>query len=130
MCKVLKLKYAYGTVPQDGLGVEDDLLPVLKRCFAGVHALPSVGNVVDVNSLAVSVVGETVAGYGSYREAQIHAFLLGSGDDVQSLGHQVVLVQRVADVATLCLDKGITHTTADDEVIHLVEQVLDNRQLR
>ena len=91
--KVFKLKYADGTVPQDGLAVEDDLLPVGQSGFAGIHTLPTIGDIVDVNRLTVSVVGETVSGNRSYREAQVHAFLLGSGNDVEGLGHQVVLVQ-------------------------------------
>ena len=39
-------------------------------------------------------------------------------------------MERLADVATLCLDEGITHTTTDDEVVYLVEQVLDDTELR
>ena len=33
-------------------------------------------------------------------------------------------------MATLSLDECVAHATADDEVINLVEQVLDNAQLR
>ena len=39
-------------------------------------------------------------------------------------------MKRVTYLTALCLDEGVTHTTTDDEVVNLVEQVLDNSELR
>ena len=130
MSEVLKLEHADRTVPQDGLGRENDLLPVFEALLRGIHALPSVGNLVDGEYLARCVVGEFLTADRSHGEAEVHTLLLSHLDDVESLGHEVVLVQRVADVAALSLDEGVAHAAADDQVVDLVEQVLDDTELR
>ena len=130
MREVLKLEHAYRTVPQDRLGRENNLLPVVQALLGSVHALPAVRNLVNGEYLTRSVVLELLAADGSNREREVYTLLFGSLDDVQSLRHEVILVQRVADMTTLSLDEGVTHTTTDDEVVDLVEEVLDDTELR
>ena len=37
-------------------------------------------------------------------------------------------MEGVADIATLSLDEGITHSSADDKVVHLAEKVLKDSE--
>ena len=67
--KVFKLEYTYGTVPKDGFRLENDFLPDGQRLFRGVHAFPSVGNLVDGYNLTIGVVVELIGCNGSHRQA-------------------------------------------------------------
>ena len=67
--KVLKLEHTYGTVPKDGLRVENDFLPDGQRLFRGVHTFPSVGYLVDGHNLTIGVIVELIGCNGSHRQA-------------------------------------------------------------
>ena len=76
------------------------------------------------------VVGEFLTADRSHGEAEVDTLLLGHLDDVQGLGHELILVEGVADVTALGLDEGVAHSAADDQVVNLVKQVLDDAELR
>ena len=44
LCEGIHLEYSHRTVPENGLGAENDLLPVFERSLAGIHAFPSFGD--------------------------------------------------------------------------------------
>ncbi len=76
------------------------------------------------HDLGVGIVAEVVSHEGLYGEGNLHALLLGLGKNFESLRDKIVLVEGFTDLAALSLDECISHAAADDEVVHLVEEVL------
>ena len=72
---------------------------------------------------------EVLAGDGLDGQIDVHAFFLGRLQDFQCIGNEFVLMQGVADLAALGLDEGIAHAAADDQVVHLADEVLQHGEL-
>ena len=79
--------------------------------------------------LGVAVVGESVTGDAVGAEYQVDTLFLSLLDDVEGKVEFIVFAERVADSSTLSLSKSLCHTTAEDEVVHLVHEVLDDTDL-
>src|SRR5574344_1097076 len=60
------------------------------------------------------------------RERDVHTLGLGLGKYLKCLRHEVVLMQRIADLSALGLDESIAHSAADDQVVNLLEDILDS----
>ena len=130
MGKVLELKHTHGAVPQNRFRLQNDFLPVFERLRTGIHAFPTVGNVENIHYLTFGIVREIVGSHRLHRQTQVHTLLLRSSHHAQRLGHQLVFVERQADVSALRLDEREAHAAADNQVIDLVEQVFDDGEFR
>ena len=72
------------------------------------------------------IIGESIARYAVGTKNEVYTFCLSLCDDVESQVEFIVLANRIADLAALCLGESIGHTAAEDQVVHLVHQILDN----
>ena len=77
----------------------------------------------------MSIGAEVVRNQSLDGKVDVDALLLGLGENLQSLGHELILMKGIADLAALGLDEGVSHAAADDEVVHLVEHVLEHCEL-
>ncbi len=76
--------------------------------------------------MGVGVVGEGVGCNAVGAEHEVHAFFLGFLHDFEGEVEFVVLADRETYVAALSLCEGIGHAAAEDEVVNLVHEVLDD----
>ena len=129
MCEVVELEHARRAVPQDGLGALDDVGEDFLRLRAYVEAFPAVGDFIDVAELRVGFVREGVGDLGVYGQYHVHALVLGFLEQVEGQVQLVVLADGEAHAAAQGLGEGVRHAAGDDEVVHLVEQVLDDFDL-
>lgn len=129
--EVVKLKDTGGSVPENGLGLANDLLKLLNGLGTAVQTLPSVGDTVRVGSVAnLGVLGELVGGDVVGGEDQLDVVLLGLLDETGDNLGSVLVKQRVSNLDVLeGLLEGESHTASDDEGVDLVEQVVDQLDL-
>ena len=130
MSEVVELEHAHRTIPQNRLRLEDDFLPIFQRLRTGIHTFPTVGNVENIDHLLGRLIRKFATCHRLHRQTQVHTLFLGSRHHAESLFHQVVFVKRKTDFSALRLDEREAHSTADNQVIDLVEQVLDDSQFR
>lgn len=146
--KAIKLKDAGWTIPQDRLARQNRLGKELARLFSGVETHPTIGNTLAVRRVTdLSVFGEFVGGHVIDGEDEFDVVLLRLFDELFDLFRSVFVEERVADPvlarSTFSLQSNIGdaldaiegllegkgHPAADDELVDLVEQVVDELNL-
>lgn len=129
--ELLELEDTGGTVPEDGLGLSDGLLVELDGLLTAVKSLPAVGDTVLVGGVAsVGVLVELVGGDVVDGEDELDTLLLGLLDKVaDSLGTGLI-EEGVSDGDVLeGFLEGESHTTADDEGVDLVKEIVNELDL-
>lgn len=129
--ELLELEDTGGTVPEDGLGLGDGLLVELDGLLAAVKTLPAVGDAVLVGGVAsVGVLVELVGGDVVNGEDELDALGLGLLNEVANgLGASLVEEGVTDGDALEGLLEGESHTTADDQGVDLVKEVVDELNL-
>lgn len=129
--KGVKLENTGGTVPQDSLGLANDLLEGLDGLGAGIETLPSVGNTLGVGSVAnLGVLGELVGGHVVSGEDQLDVVLLGLLDETLDNLGSLLIEERVSNLDVVNgLLEGESHTATDDEGVDLIEKVVNELNL-
>ena len=79
--------------------------------------------------MSVSVVREVVCSNTVNTKYQIYALSLSLFNDFESEVELVIFADRATYSTALCLSKGISHTTAKDEVVHLIHKVFNDTNL-
>lgn len=121
--EVVELKDTGGSVPEDGLGLANDLLELLDRLGTTVQTLPSVGDTLSVGCVAnLGILGELVGGDVVDGEDKLDVVLLGllneAGDNLGS----ILVEERVSNLDVLKgLLEGESHTTTNDQGVDLVK---------
>ena len=132
-CQGRVLEHAHGAVPDHGLGSLDGLGKQLHGLGADVAALHVGGHLVDgVDSgldRSVDGVGELLDADGVHRQQQLDAVGLGLLHHFLAVVDLGVIAQALADLIALRLDEGVGHAAADDQGVHLLQQVGDDVQL-
>lgn len=123
------LEHAHRTVPEDRLALEYLLAEDLLALVGDVHAFPAVGNVVGRSDVRIGVGRECVGDQRVGRHHDLHALLLGLGQNVERRLELIRLADRVADLAALRSREGIGHAAAQHQHVDLFEQVLDDGDL-
>ena len=72
------------------------------------------------------VIGKSVGSHAVRTQYEVYAFGLRLFDDIESQLQFVVFADRVTDLAALGFGKSISHTAAQNQVVHLVHQVFDD----
>ena len=81
------------------------------------------------NKLGRSVVVESF-GYASlHGEINLLAEFLSLCKDLSGLRDEFVFMERITNLAAFGLDEGIAHAAADDEIVHLREEILEHGEL-
>ena len=106
------------------------LAEALLALVGDVDTLPSVGDVVGRSRRGVGVGREGVGDQRIGRHDELHALLLGQLEDLEGHGEHVGLADRVADLAALCGCEGVGHAAADDDRVNLLDEGLDDTDLR
>lgn len=129
--EVVKLKDTGGSVPENGLGLANDLLELLNGLGTAVQTLPSVGDTLGIGGVAnLGVLGELVGGDVVGGEDQLDVVLLGLLDETSNNLGSVLIEERVSNLDVLqSLLEGESHTSTDDEGVDLVKQVVDELDL-
>ena len=124
-----KLKHAHGAVPDDGAG----FLELGSQFGGGLGAdvqnqvvVLHLGGLLDRSDSVgrKSLGGDHIGGHGHVRTTGGHGVDHGLG-----IGHQIRLGQAFADLQTRSQHEGVGNATADDELVHLVGQRLEDGQL-
>lgn len=129
--ELLKLKDTSGAVPEDGLGFGDSLLVQLDGLITTVETHPAVGDTLSVSGVTnVGVLVELVGSDIVHGENELDTLGLGLLDKLANSLGTVLVEERVTDGDVLeSLLEGESHTTADDEGVDLVEEVVDELDL-
>ena len=106
------------------------LAEALLALVGDIDTLPSVGNVVSRGDVRVGVGREGICDQRVGRHDQLNALLLGQLEDLEGYGEHVGLADRIADLAALCCGERVGHAAADDDRIDLLDQGLDDADLR
>ena len=130
MCEVIKLEYTRRAVPKDGLRALDNVCVDLLCLRTNVKTLPSIRNLIHRSEIGLCVVAEVVSDLCVNSQNQVNTLVLSLLHQLQSQIQLVILADRLTDLTALSLCEGIGHTACDDQVVHLVEQVLDDLDLR
>ena len=125
----VELKHAAGTVPKNGFRAFDDIGEQFAGLGTDIHAFPAFGDVHRVNDLGVGIVAELITNYAVDGENEIDAFFLGFGKDVEGEVKFVVFADGITNLAAESLLEGVGHATAEDEVVDLSEQILNDLNL-
>ena len=135
-CELIALEYTCRTVPQNGLGTFDSLGEILLALRTSVNTLESLGNInsgagddfrtfLDGHCTEV----EAISSCAVAAEHQLNAVLLGQFLNAQGNIQLVELNDRITDLAVVSLGEGVGHTAAEDQLVNLAEQVLDDTDL-
>merc|ERR1712216_753972 len=126
----LELEHAHGAVPDNSLAIGQLLLDHLGRLRAVVQAHPASRDVLDLDSLRGGVSGELVGDDNVGRQDEVNALLLGN--DLELLGQlQLVLLdERRARLEATRLQESEDHAAANDDLVDLLHERLDNTDLR
>mmetsp|Transcript_5922 Transcript_5922/g.17808 ORF Transcript_5922/g.17808 Transcript_5922/m.17808 type:complete len:393 (+) Transcript_5922:213-1391(+) len=127
--KGLKLEHSHGTVPDDGLALAKLLLDHLGRVGSVVETHPAVRNLVDRNDLGVSVSGELVGDNDVGGQDELYALLLGLLLELLGKVQAVLLNERGSGAQASCLQEGENHASAEDELVDLSEERLNDANL-
>ncbi len=73
---------------------------------------------------------EAVAAGSIWSHNELYAILLSELLNVESYVKLIHLNDRTADLTTVSLSESIGHTTAEDELVNLAEEVLNDTDLR
>ena len=128
-CELLELENACRAVPDNCLSALDSFRELSDRLRSDVEALPAVRDLHCRNYLAVSVCIESISNNCICRKKELNALLFSLSEDLLSEVNLVSLEEGVTDLAALSADECISHTTADDDGVSLVQKVCDNADL-
>ncbi|MPM50421.1 hypothetical protein SDC9_97160 [bioreactor metagenome] len=78
---------------------------------------------------SVNRVGERIRHRGIYRQQQVHALLFGLFHHVFAIIHLFKVDERRTHLVALGREEGVRHAAADDQRIHLAQQIVDDVQL-
>ena len=126
----LHLEHAHGTVHDDGLAVGEELLLLGRGRRAVVEAHPPVGDGVRCDHLGVGVGREFVGDDDVRGEEDGLAEPLGLGEDLLGGLYEVILDEGGADGVSLRLEEGKDHAAPDDDLLALVEEGVEDGDLR
>ena len=129
MSEVLEFEYTRRTVPKDSLGVLDDICKDLFSLRTDIKTFPAIRNFVNRAELGVGIVGERIGNLGINSQNKVYAFFFCFLHQIQSQVKFVVLTDRHTDLATESLRECISHTTGDNQVVYLVQQVFNDFNL-
>ena len=124
------LEDAHGTVPDDLLAVGESGLERLERVRADVEAHPPVGDGINGDDLRLGVGGKLVGDDNVRGEDELDALLLGHRDQLAGQVQLVLLNQGGADGLALRLVEGEDHAPAQEDLVDLVDERLDDADLR
>ena len=127
------LENAHGAVPDNGLGGLDSLgengLALLADIQAHLVSGDGIGGHGLHGDLAVNGVGEGSGDHRVHRQQELDALGLGLGHHFLTIVDLLVVHQGLADVVALGGQEGEGHAAADDQGVHLLQQVVDHVQL-
>ena len=129
MRKVLELEYTRRTVPKDRLRVLDNVSVDSLGLRTYVKTFPTIRNLIYRSEISLSVVAEIVSDLSVNSQYQVYAFFFRFLDQIKSKIQLIVLADRLTDLTALRFRESISHTTRDDQVVYLVQQVLDDLDL-
>ena len=125
-----KLKSSHhGPVPDDLLAVGQSGLERLERVGPDVESHPPLGDRVDRDDLRLGVGGKLVGDDHVRRQDKLHALLLRHRDQLAGEVELVLLDQGGADCLALRLVEGEDHAPAQEDLVDLVDERLDDADL-
>ena len=127
--KPRELRNAHRAVPDNRARVLQRVSKELLGLGSDVETHPAVGNLVARDLLIIAVGSVLVAHAVVDRDHEFDALGLGVGHDLAGQLNLVLLQNRIADAVSQRLHKGIGHTAADNQGVHLVQQVGDDADL-
>ena len=127
------LEHAHGAVPNHGLGGLHSLAEQLAGLGANIQAHLVGGNLGRVHDLGgdlgVDGLGERGGNHSVHGQKELYALLLGLLEHVLAVLDLLLVHQGGANLFALGLQEGVSHTAANDEGVHLGQQVLNNAEL-
>ena len=130
MSKVLEFEYTSRTVPQDSLGVFNNVCEDFLCFRTDIQTFPTIRNLVNRTELSVGVVRESVSDLSVNSQYQVYTFFFSFCYQVKSQVQFVIFANGNTDLSTHSLSESISHTTGDDQVINLTQQVFDDFDFR
>ena len=131
-CQFGVFKDAHGAVPDDGLGVVQQIGEHLTGSGTDVQAHHIVGDIHGVHDLGFDVridgIGEGIGRNGVVGQNDMLAEFFGLGEHFLAIGEFFLVDEGSADFAALGLDEGISHAAADEEGVAFFEEVGDDVQ--
>lgn len=129
--ELVKLKDTSGAVPQDGLGLINGLLEESDGLLTAVETHPAVGNTVGIGGVAsVSILVELVGSDVVNGQDELDVLGLGLLNQASNgLGTSLVEEGVTNGDVVEGLLEGESHTTADDEGVDLVQEVVNELDL-
>mmetsp|Transcript_26808 Transcript_26808/g.104106 ORF Transcript_26808/g.104106 Transcript_26808/m.104106 type:complete len:206 (-) Transcript_26808:940-1557(-) len=126
----LELEHSHGTIPDHSLALRELVLDHLRGLGAVVKSHPAVRDVVDRHNLCVGVSGEGIGNDYISRQNELYSLL--SSLRLQLLGkvELVFLNKRGSNVQAPGLEESKHHSSANDELVNLAEEGLDDSDLR
>ena len=125
MCEVRHLEASHRSVPYYSLSI---FYSVCKQffCFrSDIQTFPAIRNLSTWNNFHVAVVREFITDSVIYRQKQFYTFFCCFFLHIQSILQIVIFTQGYTDCTTFCFCESISHTTADDQSIYFIQQVVD-----
>ena len=123
--EVAHLEAAHGAVPDDGLGLGDEVGVFLDGLGADVQR-HEVGGDFIIHGGDGGLVVELVGGQVVHGQDELHAVGLGVGQGRLGGLQELFLHQGLAHLVALGLQEGIGHSAADEDGVHLLHQVLED----
>ena len=127
------LKHAHGAVPHHSLGSLGGVGKELAALLADVETLHVVGDGVGGHGLdvdgAVNGIGEGGGDDGVHGQEELDALGLGLGHHFLAVVDLLGVEEGLAHGIALGGQEGVGHAAADDEGIHLFEEVVDDVEL-
>jgi len=122
---------AHLPVPEDGLRIRDSCLAQFDGLLTTVQSLPSVGDTIDISGIAgIGILGELVGSDVVHGQNDLDIVLLRLLDEVADNLGTCLVKKRVSNADTLqSLLEGERHTAADDQLVDLGDQVVDELDL-
>ena len=128
--ELIELEYAHGAVPYDGARAGDLLGEEFNGCGTDVERHLIGGNRLAFGDHRACGTGVELAGDDVvHRKQQAYMILLGLGDQLGREPHLVGFQHGFAGLLAHGLQEGIGHAAADDERVHLGQQVADYADL-
>src|SRR5699024_4722744 len=127
------LEHAHGAVPNNGLAGQNGVSKQLLGLGSDVQTHHAGGHSVGSNHLyvdgSVDGIGEGSGHSGINGQQQLYALLLGLLHHVLAVVDLLVVHQAGANLVALGSQEGVGHAAADDQGVHLLQQVADHVQL-
>ena len=122
-------EHTHRTVPDDGLALVEFALERLEGVRTDVETHPAFRNVVDGDDLRLGIFGELVRDDDVGREQDLHALGFSLGHEFLGEVDLVVFNEGRADGLAERLVEGENHTAAEDDLVRLLQQGLDDANL-